>query len=79
MKQGIVNKHTYNQTLEAIKTQTLPINLHAAFNRYDDNEYLKNLLGKDIHQHFGAFYNFEFTEYMNQVDDWELNRYLFNI
>jgi glutamine synthetase len=44
-----------------------------------ESGYLKSFLGDDLHQHFTAFFNLEYTEFMNQVDEWELNRYLYNI
>ena len=65
--------------LKTIENEELPINLNEANNRFQKNEYMKNLLGEVLHQHLWAFYNLEYTEFMNQVDEWELNRYLFNI
>jgi len=40
---------------------------------------MKNVLGNVIHEHLGVFYSYEYAEFMNQVDEWELDRYLFNI
>ena len=56
-----------------------PCNLNYANKYLENNSFMKELLGDTIHQHFVAFYNFEYTNYMNQVDEWELNRYLLNI
>jgi glutamine synthetase len=57
----------------------MPVNLNECINRFNESNYMKTVLGEEIHQHLGAFYNLEFTEYMNQIDEWELNRYLFQI
>ncbi len=65
--------------MTSIRDQKLPINLNFANNQFAKNEFMKNLLGEVIHHDFNLFYGFEFTGYMNQVDDWELNRYLLNI
>lgn len=59
--------------------QNIPINLCESIESFYNNKFMKNLLGDDLHQHFFAFYNLEYTEFMNQVDEWELNRYLYNI
>jgi glutamine synthetase len=66
-------------SLKAIEEVEMPLNLNEAVNSLQANEYLKKLLGEEMHQHLWAFYNLEYTEFMNQIDEWELNRYLFNI
>ena len=76
---GIEQKLNVEKELCDLKDKKLPINLNRTLINYEKNEYLKKQLGSDIHQHYGAFYNFEYTDFMTQVDDWELNRYLFNI
>jgi len=53
--------------------------LNKSVSIYEKNEFMKELLGEEIHYHYGAFYSYEFAEYMNQVDDWERNRYLYQI
>jgi glutamine synthetase len=65
--------------LKDVNGKYLPINLNAANRQFLKNDFMRSLLSDDILQHYGAFFNFEFSEYMNQVDEWELNRYLLNI
>lgn len=79
MKSGITNKTNLKDALTELNTKVLPLNLNKSVNIYEKNEYMKEVLGEEIHFHLGAFYNFEFAEYMNQVDDWERNRYLYQI
>lgn len=62
-----------------LKDAKLPSNLNTANKIFENSEVAKLVLGEDTHSHLVNFYNFEFSEYMNQVDDWELNRYLYNI
>ena len=61
------------------KESKLPINLYAANRDFLKSEFVRQILGDEVHQHFNVFYNFEYSDFMNQVDDWELNRYLYNI
>jgi glutamine synthetase len=68
-----------SNALSDIKDKKLPINLNYANNQFGKNDFMRNLLGDIIHHDFNLFYGFEFTSYMNQVDEWELNRYLLNI
>jgi glutamine synthetase len=79
IKAGIQNQTKLTTTLSELQDKSLPINLHAANRQFWKNEFMKGLLTEPIHQHYNAFYNFEYSEYMNQVDDWELHRYLLNI
>jgi glutamine synthetase len=65
--------------LTELNSKALPLNLNKSVTLYEKNEFIKEILGEEIHYHFGAFYSFEFAEYMNQVDDWERNRYLYQI
>lgn len=79
IKSGVTSKFDLKDTLASLQKHTLPINLNEALGDFQTNTYLKSLFGEDIHQHYWAFYNLEFTEFMNQVDEWELNRYLYSI
>ena len=78
MKLGLENKLSLEQTLSEVQAK-LPINLNQSLSCFQKNEFMKNLFGLELHQHLWAFYNLEYTEFMNQVDEWELNRYLYNI
>lgn len=79
MKSGITNKTNLEDALSESSRKALPLNLNKSVSLYEKNEFMKEVLGEEIHYHYGAFYNFEFSEYMNQVDDWERNRYLYQI
>ncbi len=79
MIHGINNKSELNEVLKYANSKTLPLNLNKSISNYEKNAFMKEVLGEEIHYHFSAFYNFEFSEYMNQVDNWELNRYFLQI
>jgi len=76
---GLENKINLKDSLKSISEEKLPTNLYSSILKYEKNETAKNLLGKAIHEHLGVFFNYEYSEYMNHVDEWELNRYLLNI
>jgi glutamine synthetase len=79
MKFGIENKLNLKNSLNLVQNESLPTNLYHALLNFQSNKFMKSFLGDDLHQHFTAFFNLEYTEFMNQVDEWELNRYLYNI
>ncbi len=68
-----------DETLSHISKQSLPLNLNESIINFEDNKLMKSIMTDDIHKHYYSFFNFEYTEYMNQVDEWELNRYFYNI
>jgi glutamine synthetase len=79
VKQGVQSQSKLQTVLQEVKEKSLPINLNSANRHFLKNDFMKDMLTEPIHQHYNAFYNFEYSEYMNQVDDWELHRYLLNI
>lgn len=79
MKSGLKNNLNLKQELQNISGERLPINLNRSISNFDKSEYMKNLLGEDIHFHFGAFYNFEFVQFNSKVDEWERERYMYQI
>ena len=79
MRSGVENKLNLSDCLEEIKKEAVPRNLNQTLTSFRDNAFLKSTFGNDLHLHLWSFYNLEYTEFMNQVDDWELNRYLFHI
>jgi len=79
MSSGVKSKISVEDASNELNTKVLPLNLNKSVMSYENNSYLKEILGEEIHFHYGAFYNFEFAEYMNQVDDWERNRYFYQI
>jgi len=76
---GINNKLKFEPTKAKLKNFKLPFNLLQAVHSFDKSNFSKNMLGEEIHYHFSHFYTFEYTEYMNQVDEWERKRYFYNI
>ena len=76
---GLKNNISLNSAKHYLEEKKLPINLNYTNNQFAKNDFMRNLLGEVIHHDFNLFYGFEFTSYMNQVDEWELNRYLLNI
>lgn len=76
---GIENKLSLEDSLKYLSHNKLPVNLYSSLQNYEKSEVMKNVLGNIIHEHLGVFYSYEYAEFMNQVDEWELDRYLFNI
>lgn len=79
MASGISNKFKLKEAQKTISNLSLPINFYKSISNFEKNEFSKSILGEDIHYHYGLFYNYEYSEFMNQVDDWERNRYLYQI
>lgn len=79
MKSGFKNNLSLSNESSLIVNERLPINLNRSVSQFEKNEFIKELLGEDIHFHFGAFYNFEFTQFNSNVDEWERERYMYQI
>ncbi len=79
MRLGLENNYNLKNSLERIQSEQIPTNLFHSLSNFNSNKFMKSFLGDDLHQHLTAFFNLEYTEFMNQVDEWELNRYLYNI
>lgn len=79
MKNGVKNNLSLSKEIAEISNEKLPINLNRSVCQFEKNEFIKELLGEEIHFHFGAFYNFEFAQFNNEVDEWERERYMYQI
>ena len=56
--------------------RTLPANLGEAIGELEQDSVLKDALGEHIFEHFVEAKREEWSDYIAQVSDWELNRYL---
>jgi glutamine synthetase len=64
------------EKLEAEEIETLPKNLGDAVDALEDDEVVLGGLGDHVAEKFVEAKNEEFTEYLVNVSDWELDRYL---
>jgi glutamine synthetase len=79
MKSGAINKSLLNNEINEISKEKLPINLNRCISLYEKNQFIKELLGEEIHYHYSAFYNFEYAEFNKEVNEWERERYFYQI
>ena len=56
-----------------------PTSLFKANKVFKNSKVAKEVLGEAFHDHFSAFYHFEYQNFNNQVSEWELERYLYSI
>jgi glutamine synthetase len=61
------------------KIKSLPANLGEAINQLEKNPLMKEALGEHVFQQFIEAKRAEWSEYIAQVHDWELDRYLSNL
>jgi glutamine synthetase len=61
------------------KIKSLPANLGEAINQFEKSPVMKEALGEHAFQQFIAAKRAEWGEYIAQVHDWELDRYLSNL
>jgi len=62
--------------LEAAGIKTLPKDLGEAIELFEHSELMKEVLGEHIHSFFVANKRAEWSEYVAQVSEWELDKYL---
>jgi len=65
-----------NGKLEELKIDMLPDSIHEAVNALEKNAVLKEMLGKDLADHFIQAKRQEWREFLLQVTPWEVARYL---
>lgn len=65
--------------LEAAGIKTLPGNLGEAINLFSKSETMKEILGDHIHTFYSENKKAEWADYLTDVSEWELNRYLSTI
>ena len=61
------------------KIKSLPANLGDALNQLEKSKIMKEALGEHVFQQFIAAKRAEWAEYIAQVHDWEVDRYLGSI
>lgn len=59
-----------------VSSGTLPGNLNDALRHMRKDKVIVNALGKEFADLYDNIKKAEWNEYMKQVSDWELNRYL---
>jgi glutamine synthetase len=62
--------------LEEAQVVTLPSNLGAAIDAFEQSTLMREILGEHIHSYFVRNKRAEWAEYSAHVTDWELSRYL---
>ena len=65
--------------LKEAGVEKLPMNLMEACQEFEKDEYIKNVLGNDLVQKYTQAKKKEYEEYVTQVTEWELNKYLHRI
>jgi glutamine synthetase len=59
--------------------EALPGDLSEALNEFDNDEYIKNVLGHHLAKKYMEAKRAEWADYCAQVSDWELEHYLYRI
>ena len=80
---GIENQidpgNEYKRGDDLSKAEKIPSNLQLAINYLNNDETIVNALGKEFTDIFSEIKNNEWNDYMMEVSDWELRRYLTKI
>ena len=58
---------------------SLPQNLKEAIDELNKDELIKSVLGEEFTRIYSDIKNDEWQEYMKEVSEWEINRYLTRI
>ena len=58
------------------KRSTLPSNLGKAIDLFEESDLMKQTLGEHIHSYLVDAKRTEWIEYLQQVSQWELDKYL---
>lgn len=67
------------EELEAAGIATLPKNLGEAIERFEESAVMKEILGDHIHEFYVENKKAEWADYLKNVSQWELDRYLSTI
>ena len=59
--------------------QALPGNLHEAIQAFEQDDFVQNILGEDFSKRYLEMKKAEWAEYILQVSDWEIDKYLYRI
>lgn len=76
---GLLSKDTIEKAEKKLHDKKLPLTLYNSIQNYEKSNEALNSLGEKFHKHFNSFYTWEYTQYMNQVSNWELERYLYSV
>jgi glutamine synthetase len=71
--------HMSEEELKAAGIRTLPRDLGEAIDLFEQSELMREVLGEHIHSFYCENKKAEWAEYIKQVTQWELDRYLPNI
>jgi len=74
-----VNTDTYKMTeaeLAALGVRRLPWTLGEAVTAFEESEFVRKVLGSELHACYAKLKREEWQEYNTVVSEWELNRYL---
>ena len=77
-----LDRNLFEMSEEELKeagVEKLPMNLMEACQEFEKDEYIKNVLGNDLVQKYTQAKKKEYEEYVTQVTEWELNKYLHRI
>ncbi|WP_230400006.1 glutamine synthetase family protein [Novisyntrophococcus fermenticellae] len=59
--------------------ETLPGNLQQAIQAFEEDAFVQNVLGEDFSRRYIEMKKAEWKEYIQQVSDWEISKYLYRI
>ncbi len=74
-----VNKNIFgmsNREKRRLKIDSLPANLNEALDYLEKSKIMRETLGEHIFHHFIQAKRMEWSIYISQVHEWELDRYL---
>lgn len=75
-----INKNLINMKdneIEQLKIDKLPLSLKSALNEFENDKFIKNVLGERFMQKYIKVKNAEIDEYRSQITQWELDNYLY--
>lgn len=73
---GVRRASTTYEKKDVNKTGYLPGTLKAAVEAMDDDSFMQETLGEALVMRYGILKKEEWDDYMTQVSDWEINKYL---
>ena len=76
---GLENKLDVSNIEKELDSKSLPMTLLQGVKHFEKSAFAKQILGEEYHDHYCNFYTYEFKQYMNQISNWEMERYLYAI
>ena len=77
-----IDKNIFQMTKEERRRQkidALPANLNEAILEFENDEFVKESLGKEFSMHYAAGKRNEWKAYIEQVSAWEIEQYLYRV